>query len=172
MASVSHTFVPDTSTAFAALGAALARRSGLGSAPSYVPPLPDASLVVRRAIPPIDTSAPSLQDVLHDFVGTLGEPYAARLRPEFFASPVSLDQAELRLGGWLIAGLACEVGVFNDDPKAGWDFVAELLIAIDEPSGTCRFYVATHVFDTNEFQATLFSVARERVAMLSLFGTD
>jgi hypothetical protein len=169
---IPYAFVPHDSPTIASLAATLERRAATQGL--YVPPLPNASLITRRVVPRVDVSEPSLQHVIHQFVAALGEPYRSRVQPwTSFASPLSLDQAELRLGGWLVGGLASERAIFDDAPDAGWELAVGLLVALDEPSGA-RFYQAPETFKgiAGAFQQTLFAVSADRVTMVYVFGQD
>jgi hypothetical protein len=164
-----YAFAPDDSPTIGRLPAALVRRAN-ARAP-ILPSLPDAALVTRRVVPRVDLSQPSLQSVLNQFVIALGEPYRSLVAREALFSPLSLDHALSSLGSWLIGGIAGEVGVFDEDPDAGWGFAAELLRALDQPSGA-RFYWSKAEFDSRCFQRTLFAVAAERLATIYVIGTD
>ena len=165
-----YAFTPDDSPLLAKLRNVLHQRANTRS--PYLPPLPNASLVTSHVIPTLDMSAPSLERPIQEFLAALEEPYRSRVRPApLFASSVSLDQAEDCLGSWLVGGLAYDVAIFDDDPNAGWDFIAELLVSLDTPPST-RFYTADHVFETSEEQRALFIVSAERLTMILVFGTD
>jgi hypothetical protein len=167
-------FLPDDSPAIAALAAVLERR--LATTHPRFPPLPHGLVVARRVVPAIATSGPGLDHQLLAFVESLGEPYRSQVdrlrRRVAWTSTLSLDEAEVCLGAWLVGGLGGETAIFDDDPQAGWDFATELVLTVDEPNGTTRYHKAVDLFDRAESSAALFAVSPESVTLIYVLGSN
>jgi hypothetical protein len=136
-------------------------------------PLATANIVWRRVRPPLEMDAGSLQEALEGFVHSLGPPYVVRaFASPFYFSPIDLDTAESRLGGWLTGGVCVEPPAFDDDPEAGWSWAAELLLHLDGSPGGVRCYTAGYLFAPHAEQNHFLAATRDLLLLVALLGYD